>query len=84
MHDNESFRLIDPDLAVGIVCAGVAAAAILGAFPEPRVAKAATPIQCQVTVAQYGAGERWVMLPREPRCAGRMVPAPNHILASPL
>lgn len=86
MHDNDSFRLIDPDLAVGLFCAGVAVAALLGAFPEPPVAKSTkAAIHCDVKVAQYGPGERWhSSSPRPPACAGAVVSAPNHILTYPL
>lgn len=86
MHDNDSFRVMDPDLAVGLFCAAIATAALLGGFPEPKVTKPTTPIHCEVTVAQYGPGERWRTYPLPPSsvCAGAVVVAPNHILTNPL
>lgn len=84
MRDDDTFRLIDRDGAVFIVCALIG---IIAAFAVPRAPRDVAPERqphCEVTVAQYGPGERWVPKPPVPACAGRMVALPDHILTSPV
>lgn len=83
MHDNDSFRLIDPDEAVGIGCILLAIAAVSFGVEEPK-AKPQVAERCPVTVAQYGAAERWIAQPRQPVCAGSPVELNNYTFTSPL
>lgn len=86
MHDNDSFRLIDPDAAVGLAAVIVVALGLSGAFVEEPVLKRTTAPKprCDVTVAQYGPSERWAPHPRQPACAKATHDIPNHILTIPV
>ena len=85
MRDDDSFRLIDRDGAILIVCILLGIVAALFVPGSPRHVTTAQPKPlCEVTVAQYGPGERWVLKPPVPSCAGRMVEVPNHIFTMPV
>lgn len=83
MHDNDIFRIITPDDAVGLAAVIVVLLGLGNAFvPEPTAIKG-RPV-CDVTVAQYAPGERWAPNAKEPQCAGDMASAPNYILTHPI
>lgn len=85
MRDDDTFRLIDPDEAVALGCFLIALAALGNLFvedkptPQPVAQRA-----CEITIAQYGPGERWVPKPPVLACAGAMVALPAHVLTSPV
>lgn len=87
MRDDDSFRLLTPDDAVGLAAVLIVLLALGGALGHDEPVQKAPPrIACDVTVSQYGPGERWRTspLPPSPACAGAVVSAPNHILTHPL
>ncbi len=83
MRDDDTFRLIDQDGAVLIGCLLIGVIAAFAVPDSPRHAPKVTP-HCEVTVAQYGPGERWVPKAPVPACAGGMVALPDHILTLPV
>ena len=91
MRDDDSFRLISPDTADRIVfwvCVVVAASFLFGcvevASPSSLPQASTRPIPCQITIAQYAAGERWRPHPPQPACAGAAREVPSHILSMPV
>ena len=85
MRDDDTFRLISPDEAVGVGCflLGIIAAAF--AVDEPKqVLPEYAPPRCTVTVQQYGPGERWAPNHQQAACVASMDGLPNHILTSPV
>lgn len=84
MHDNDSFRLIDPEEAVGIVgCLIVLALLADWLVPEPKV-EPPPRLDCPITIAQYDVGERWNPKAPQPTCAQAAAELPNHILTKPV
>lgn len=87
MRDNDAFHLIDPDEAVAIGCLliGIAAVAFVGdeapkeVPPVPQQAR-----QCDLTIAQFGPGERWYGYPHVYECVAAARDVPRHILTYPL
>lgn len=85
MHDNDIFLIIDRDEAVFIGCFLIGLLAFAFAGEEPKTKpKPAADSPCAVTVAQYGAGDRWARIPRQPACAGELAPLPAHVLTMPM
>jgi len=84
MRDDDSFRLIDPDEAVALGCFLIALAALqFAAEPTAEPQKPLTRPTCEVTVAQYGPGERWHPRAPQPTCATAGA-LPDHHLTKPL
>lgn len=87
MHDNDSFRLMDQDEAVGLVVLLIGFLIIAGVFSDARPKPqpiAQAPQSCEVTVVQYGPGQRWSPKPPVPACAGKLAALPAHVLTSPI
>lgn len=79
---NDNFRWVDPDEAVfaGCICIAVVAATFVDEKPQP------VPVapECEITIAQYGPGERWAPNHHKPVCAGNAAALPAHVLSFPI
>ncbi len=87
MRDDDAFRLFSPEEAVGLCClflGVIAAAFVVDEHPKSHPKAAVLEQRCEVTVAQYGPGERWRPNPPLPQCAGGVSALPTHILTIPI
>jgi hypothetical protein len=85
MRENDSFRLIDQDDAVIVLCFIIALLVVAFVREEKAEAPQPQPSQsCAVTVAQYGPGERFAPNAKAPVCATIAQEIPAHILTVPV
>ena len=87
MGDNDSFRLIDPDEAVAWGCLLIFLAAL--AFTVDEEPKPAPPLPqqtrpCDLTIAQFGPGERWIQHAHVYECVSGTRELPTHLMTYPL